>query len=329
MSTPIRWGILGTGSIAHKFATGLDDLPDTELLAIGSRSQENADAFGNEFNIPRCYASYKALADDPGVDAVYIATPHPFHKENTLLLLGAGKAVLCEKPFALNAAEAQEMISEARAREQFLMEAMWTRFLPHMLKTHELIEDGAIGDVRMLQADFGFRMPTVQPEHRLFKPELGGGALLDVGIYSVSLAHSLFGPPADIKSFGNLGETGVDEEAAILFKHDEGQLSLLSTAVRLNTPHEAFIIGTAGRIHMHAGWWRPSALTLYRDGAEPETFEPPCPLNGYNYEALEVNHCLREGLLESPTMMLDESLSIMKTLDKIRAQWGLRYPVEA
>jgi len=329
MTKTIHWGILGTGSIAHKFATGLNDLPDTELLAVGSRSQESADAFGDEFSIPRRHSSYEALANDPDIDAVYVATPHPFHKENTLLLLRAGKAVICEKPFAMNATEAQEMITEAKSQGQFLMEAMWTRFLPHILKVHELIAEGAIGELRMVQADFGFRMGEVKPEHRLFDPELGGGALLDVGIYPVALAHSLLGAPTDIKSFGNLGKTGVDEEAAILFKHAEGQLSLLSTAIQLNTPHEAFLIGTEGRIHMHTGWWRPSSFTLYKNGAEPEMFEPDCPLNGYNYEALELNRCIREGLQESPTMTLDETLSVMKTLDKIRAQWGLRYPAEA
>lgn len=328
MTKTIRWGILGTGNIAHKFATGLNDLPDTALVAVGSRSQASADAFADTFGIARRHASYEALANDPAIDAVYIGTPHVFHKDNTLLCLNAGKAVLCEKPFAINAAEVNEMIATARGRGVFLMEAVWTRFLPHMLRIRELMAAGAIGEPRLLQADFGFRT-EIDPAGRLFDPALGGGALLDVGIYPVMLAHELFGAPSDIQSFANLGVTGVDEEAAILLRHDQQQLSLLSTAIRLNTPHEATIMGTAGRIHIHAPWWAPSSFTLYQEGQDAQQIEVDCPLNGYNYEALEVNRCLRDGQLESDIMPLGESLAVTKTLDKLRAQWGLSYPVES
>ena len=326
MAQTVRWGILSTGNIAHQFAKGLDELPDTRLMAVGSRSQSSADSFAEKFNIPNRHSSYEALAADPEVDAIYIGTPHPFHKENTLRCLEAGKAVLCEKPFALNVGEAQAMVEAARSHGQFLMEAMWTRFLPHMVKLRELLAEGAIGEVRMLQADFGFRA-EVDPEHRLFNPQLGGGALLDVGVYPVSFAHLLFGPPAEVKSFGNLGGTGVDEEAAVLLRHEAGQLALLATSTRLETRHEATVIGTSGRIEVK-NWWRPTDLTLHRDGREPEFVSVPCSLNGYNYEALEVNRCLREGVLESETMSLDETLAVMTTLDTVRAQWGLRYPGE-
>jgi len=328
MTKTIRWGIVGTGAIAHKFAAGLDDLPDTALVAVGSRSQETADAFANEFGVARRHASYEALANDPDVDVVYISTPHVFHRDNTLMCLNAGKAVLCEKPFAINAGEVSEMIDTAREKGLFLMEAVWTRFLPHMLRVHDLISEGAIGNVRMLQADFGFRMGSVDPDHRLFNRELGGGALLDVGVYTVMLARQLFGQPSEIKSFANLGTTGVDEEAAVLMQHAKGELALLATGIQLETPQEATIMGTEGFIRLHEGWWHPSSFTLHRKGEEPELFEPDCPLNGYNYEALEVGRCLREGRLESDTMPLDESLAVTKTLDAIRAQWGLRYPVE-
>jgi predicted dehydrogenase len=314
MTKTIRWGILGTGAIAHKFATGLNDLPDIELLAVGSRTQEAADTFANEFKITRRHSSYEALARDPDIDAIYISTPHPFHKENTLLCLTNGKAVLCEKPFAINAKEALEMITFAKERKVFLMEAMWSRFLPHMVKIRELLDKDTIGEVRMLEADFGFRT-DVNAENRLFNPELGGGALLDVGIYPVSLAFMLFGAP-------------VDEEAAMIFSHRQGQLSLLSTAIRLNTPFEATITGTKGFIRIHSPWWAPSNFTVNVAGKKPRKVNIKTPLNGYNYEALEVSQCLREGKLESDLMPLDETLAIMKTLDTIRSQWGLKYPME-
>jgi predicted dehydrogenase len=207
------------------------------------------------------------------------------------------------------------------------MEAMWSRFLPHMVKVRDLLDKDTIGEVRMLEADFGFRT-DVNPQGRLFDPELGGGALLDVGIYPVSLAFMLFGAPVEVKSFARLGTTGVDEEAAMLFSHRQGQLSLLSTAIRLNTPFEATIIGTKGYIRIHSPWWGPSNFTLHVGGKKPKKFNVKTPLNGYNYEALEVSQCLREGKLESDLMPLDETLAIMKTLDTIRSQWGLKYPME-
>ncbi len=327
MTRIIRWGILSTGHIAHKFATGLGTLPDTELLAVGSRSQVSSDAFGDEFSIPRRYASYEALVSDKDIDAIYIGSPHSFHKEHTLLCLNAGKAVLCEKPFAINAKETAQMIALARQKKLFLMEAMWTRYLPHMIKIKEIIDSGAIGEVRMLKADFGFRT-QVNPKGRLFDPELGGGGLLDVGIYPISLAYALFGAPEEIKSFANLGSTGIDEEATILFRHSKGQMALLSTAVRLDTPWETFILGTGGRIQIHRPWWSPTSFTLFVNGKDPETINIDCPLNGYNYEALEVGQCLREGKLESSITPLDETLEIMKTLDALRNEWGLKYPME-
>lgn len=327
--TVFRWGILGAGSIAHKFATGLNDLPDTELYAVGSRSQAKADAFADVYKIPVRHNSYEALVADPKVDAIYVATPHTFHKEHSILAMEQGKAVLCEKPFALNAAEAAEMIAYARTHKVFLMEAMWSRFLPHMQKIKELIAQGAIGEIRMLQADFGFRMPEVMPEHRLFNPHLGGGALLDVGIYPVSLAYFLFGKPTQIKTLANLGSTQVDEEAALIFQHEKGELSLLSTAIRLNTPHEALIVGTQGRIKIHSSWWAPAKFTLEPAGKDAQVILVDTPLNGYNYEALEVAKCVQNGRLESETMPLDETLAIMQTLDTIRKEWGLSYPAEA
>ena len=325
MNEIIRWGILGTGKIARQFAEGLKFLPDAQLSAVGSRSLAQASAFGAQFNVPRCHSTYEALVNDPEVDVIYVATPHSCHKENTLLALSAGKAVLCEKPFTIDAGEAAQVIAFAREKKCFLMEAMWSRCFPLMTRLRELVHSDAIGEVRMLTADFGFRAEYLE-EERLFDRTMGGGALLDVGIYPVSLASMLFGPPTRIASLANLGKTGVDEEAAILLAHGKEQLAVLSTAIRLDTAHEAILIGTEGRIRIHAPWWRPGSMTITRPNAADETLEFPFPGNGYQFEAAEVMKCLRRGALESDLMPLDESLSIMKTLDTIRAQWGLTYP---
>jgi len=323
----IRWGIVGLGGIARAFAEGLGAIDDAELVACASRSEDKTNAFAEKWNVPHAHVGYEALARDPDVDAVYVATAHPFHKDNTILCLENGKAVLCEKPFTVNAREAEAVISVARAGKVFLMEAIWSRFLPHVRKAVEIIDAGTIGEVRMLQADFAFRSGW-NPEGRLLNPALAGGGLLDVGIYTVSLASMLFGgAPNEIRSLSHIGETGVDEQAAMLFGYDGGALAVLSCGVRVSSPHEVTIMGTEGRIRLHAPWWRPSKLTLTtKDGDEP--IEPPHTGNGYNYEAIEVGRCLREGLLESPIVTLDETLSIMKTLDEIRGQWGLTYPME-
>lgn len=327
MAEKIRWGILGTGNIASQFARGLAVLPDAQLLAVGSRSQASADAFGDMFSVERRYTAYEALANDPDIDAVYVGTPHVFHRENTLLCLRHGKAVLCEKPFAINANEAQEMIDFAREHKVFLMEAMWTRYMPIFVHLRDLLAQQVIGDVRMIHIDFGFRA-RFNPEHRLFKPELGGGALLDVGIYPVSLASMVLGQPERIASLAHLGETGVDENSAMLFGYPDGALAVLSTAIRTSTPHVAILNGTEGRITIHSRWWIPSRMTVEIFGKEAREIEMPYTGNGYNYEADEVARCLRAGLLESDVMPLDETLAIMRTMDEIRAQWGLKYPVE-
>ncbi|HAA75407.1 TPA: dehydrogenase [Candidatus Latescibacteria bacterium] len=327
MPDPFRWGILGCGNIAKKFATGLQSLDNATLAAVGSRSQENADRFADEFPADRRHASYEALAADPDVDAIYVATPHPFHLENSVLCLRNKKPVLCEKPFTINRAQAKELVAVSQDENVFLMEAMWSRFLPLLVRVRELIADGAIGEVRMLQADFGFRA-NVNPNGRLFNLDLGGGGLLDVGVYTVSLASMILGTPDDIMSTAEIGETGVDEQAAIIFKYDSGQMALLATGVRTRTPHEATILGTDGYIRLHSSWWNGSKGTLVR-GNDSEPLETPTVGNGYNYEAEEVARCVAEGLIESPAMPHDESIAVMGTLDTIRAQWGLKYPMES
>ncbi len=327
MYETIRWGIIGTGNIAKKFATGLTALPDAELVAVGSRNQATADVFGDQFNVPRRHPSYAALAADPEVDAVYISTPHPFHKPNSLLCLEAGKAVLTEKPFTMNAREASEVIDFARDRQIFLMEAMWTRYIPIMVRLRELLADGVIGEPRMLTADFGYRA-RVNPQGRTFAKELGGGALLDVGIYPLSLSSMIFGTAERVTGMAHLGETGVDENSAMILGYPGGALGVLTTAIRTSTPHIAIINGTEGRITVHSPWWVPQRMTVEIFGKETTEIHMPIVGNGYNYEAAEVARCLRARLLESDVMSLDETLEIMETMDEIRAQWGLTYPMD-
>lgn len=325
-SSTINWGILGPGSIAHQFATGLQSAPGAKLLAVGSRSQEKADAFADKFSAPKRHASYEALAADPDVHVIYIATPHPQHKDAILLCLQHGKAVLCEKPFTVNAREAEEVIQSARQKGLFLMEAMWSRFFPAMGHVRKLLADGVIGEPRMLQADFGFRA-GVDPNSRLFNPTLAGGGLLDVGVYPISLASMLFGTPDQITGVAQMGETGVDEQAAMSLRYSGGQIASLTTGIRINTPHEAYILGTDGHIKLHAPWWKLAKITV-NVGGKDEEIALPYEGQGMNYEATEVMDCLRAGKTESALLPLDETLSILRTMDTLRAQWGLKYPME-
>lgn len=329
MTDIIKWGIIGPGSISRKFATGLQALDDATLYAVASRSQDKADAFGDEFGAEKKYNNYEALVNDPDVDAVYIGTPHTFHKPHTLMCLNAGKPVLCEKPFAVNAAEAREMVALAREKNIFLMDAVWTRYFPVMIKLRELLAAGAIGDVMLVQADFGFRMGSVMPEHRLFNPDLAGGALLDVGVYPIQFASMVYGKqPESIVSQATLGTTGVDEVSVSVFKYSDYEMATITTAIRMNTLHEVRVFGTEGIISI-PDWWHPTEMTVQAKGQPSETHTFDLDGNGYNYEAAEVGRCIRAGLTESDVMPWAESIAIMETMDTIRAQWGLTYPSEA
>jgi predicted dehydrogenase len=323
----VRWGILGTGAIARQFVRGLRSLPEAEVLAVGSRSEASAARFADRRSIPRRHVGYDGLASDPDIDVVYIATPHPFHAENATLCLEAGKAVLCEKPFTVNAAQAERVIGLARERGLFLMEGMWTRFFPLMEEVRRLLSEGAIGEVRMLNVDFGFRAEP-DPASRLFAPGLGGGALLDVGVYCVSFASMVLGRPSGSVGISHLGETGVDEQASVILEHEGGRLANLSVGIRTTTPQEATIMGTEAYVRIHAPWWRPTSMTISRAGKENEYVEVPVSGNGFGYEAAEVMRCLEAGETESDVMPLDETVSVMRTMDSIRAAWGLRYPGE-
>lgn len=326
---PVRWGILGTGRIAGLFTTGLASAPGAALIAVGSRTRESADRFGEQYGIPHRHPSYADLAADPEVDVIYVATPHPGHKAATLTCIAAGKAVICEKPFALNVGEATEMVEAARDKGAFLMEAMWTRFRPGMVKVREVLDSGAIGDVQLVTANVGWKS-QFDSSSRLYAPELGGGALLDGGVYPISFVSMVLGAPSKVVGVAELGGTQVDEQAAISLLHPSGAVACVGVTIRATPISLATIVGTTGRIQIDHDFHKPATFTVFVDGKEPESHDYPLTEgNGYQFEAIEVMRCLREGLLESPVMPLDESLTIMQTMDTLRAQWGVRYPQES
>ncbi|MDL4842684.1 Gfo/Idh/MocA family protein [Aquibacillus rhizosphaerae] len=322
-----KWGIMGTGGIASAFAKDLDFVKNTERVAVGSRTIESAKKFASTHGIARAYGSYQELAEDPEVDVIYIATPHPYHKENVLTCLRAGKAVLCEKPFTVNSGELEEIINFARESKLFLMEAMWTRFLPFIVKVREWIESGKIGEVRLVKADFGFRAPW-DPDWRLLNPNLGGGALLDAGIYPVSFASMILGTkPEKVFSTAHIGETGVDEHFSILMSYKSGKTASLNGSIRLGLTNEAYIHGTNGYIRIPS-FLNATSASLHVSGEEVENFSDNRESKGYAFEAEAVGTYLNDNLKESPIIPLDESLEIIKLLDEIRGQWDLKYPFE-
>jgi dihydrodiol dehydrogenase / D-xylose 1-dehydrogenase (NADP) len=327
MHRKIRWGILATGGIAHKFADDLKLLPEARIIAIGSRNRETAERFGDQYEIPYRFGSYQELVECPEVEVIYIGTPHPFHKENTILALNAGKVVLCEKPFALNAQEAREMIELARAKELFLMEAMWARFTPLFQQLKNWIREGLIGEVRLIQSDYG-QVMNFSLENRFFNPDLGGGSLLDIGIYPISLASFIYEKqPNNIQSRVYLGNTDVDELAAMIFDYGDGRMAVLSSAITLQTCGETVIFGTEGTIQIPGPWHQLREVKIIRKGREKRHKYPRIG-RGYAHQAIEVMQCLKKGRTESPIMRLDESLAIMQTLDRIRELWGFKYPME-
>jgi predicted dehydrogenase len=326
----IKWGILGAGRIARKFAADLKLVTDAELIAIGSRTQQSADEFGKEFNIRNRHANYEALVNDPEVDVIYIATPHNLHYENTLLCLQHNKAVLCEKPFAMNARQAKAMIDMAREKKVFLMEALWTKFHPHYKKMQEMIGQGMLGEIRSVLINFGFKPEPPIPS-RLFAPALGGGTLMDIGIYNVFMAMSVLGKPDTIEATMTPASTGVDEQCAILFKYKNGAMAQLFSTFSSNLATEADISGTLGRIRLTSRFYEPSATieyyAKYPDSKEIIPVEKEAGF-GYQYEARHVNDCLKRGLTESDVVTFADTMLLMETLDKIRSIAGIRYPAD-
>ena len=327
MTKKIAWAILGTGRIARSFATALRYVDDAELIAVGSRQPATATEFASEFEIANAYSSYHEVAKDKNIDVVYIATPHSLHKDNVLMCLEAGKAVLCEKPFTINAAEAETMIQLARSRNLFLMEAMWTRYIPAIGKLRELLAEDAIGNVQIMLAGGAF-MPELDADSYLFDRNLGGGVLLDAGVYLLSMASMLFGKPKTIKAIAALGKSGVDEHDGYLLEHQDGAIANLFVSLRGQSSPDVTLLGSKGKIYLHPPIFCPSRLTLgLYDGGGTE-FDLPFESNGYQFEIMEVNRCLQAGLKESELMPLDESLEIMQSMDEIRKQIQLQYPME-
>ncbi|MFJ3534727.1 Gfo/Idh/MocA family protein [Streptomyces sp. NPDC090109] len=328
MGGTVRWGILATGGIAERFTTDLLTLDDAEVVAVASRSEAPAKAFAERFGIPRAYGEWAGLFADEDVDVVYVATPHHAHRTAAGLALEAGKAVLCEKALTLNAREAAELVGLARDRGLFLMEAMWMYCNPLIRRIAELVRDGAVGEVRTVQADFGLAGPF-GADHRLRDPETGGGALLDLGVYPVSFAQLLLGEPDSVQAHALLSPEGVDLNTAMLLGWSgTGASALLSCSIAADTPLTASVTGSLGRIDVPRGFFFPERFTLHRNGAEPEEFVAEADPHSFRHEAAEVMRCLRAGERESPLVPLDGSLAVMRTLDAVRDRIGVRYPGE-
>ncbi len=324
----LRWGILATGGIAHTFTRDLRTA-GLEVAAVGSRSIEGAERFATEFEIPRAHGSYDALVGDPGVDIVYVATPHTAHAENAIRALEAGKHVLVEKPFALTRAEAERVHAVARRTGLLAMEAMWTRYLPHMRRVRELIAEGRLGEIRAATADHSQSLP-VDPTHRLNDLALGGGALLDLGIYPVSFAWDVLGAPTAIQAAGWIGETGADTEVATLMTHASGALSTTLSSSRGAGANRAQIIGSEARIDIDPAWFASTSFTLTAsDGAVLERFAPQHEGRGMQFQALEAERLVAEGRTDGEILPLDETVRIMGALDEIRRMLGVAYPGEA
>lgn len=326
MGDVFRWGILGCGRIAEAFAAGLAVLDEHELAAVGSRSDARAADFaqrhGSSGQILRAYGDYAALCADPALDAIYVATPHSHHARHGRLVIDAGKALLCEKPLTVTAREGEALLAYARERGVFCMEAMWTRFRPALVDFLERLASGSLGRPEMLHASFGFR-GDFDPDKRHFKRELAGGALLDVGVYCVSLALLIFGgAPSRRASLASIGASGVDERSGYLLGFEGGGVAVLSSAIATSTVHDAILDTDRGRVVI-PNFWCPTRLVI--DGVTHDFEEPG---NGYQWQALEVARCVRASLLESPLRRHAETLAVMRELDALRAPWGLRYPAD-
>lgn len=311
----IKWGIIGLGGIANKLAQAVTSMKGVELVAVASRTKEKSEAFGKKYGVPinRCYGSYDEIVKDNDVDVIYVAVPHTFHKDLSILCLKNGKAVLCEKPVTISEEEIKEVIKVAEENNVFFMEAMKTRFLPVNRKVKEIITEGKIGEVRLLQADFGSVVPF-DPDGRIFNKDLAGGALLDVGIYDISYSSFIFGNnPIDIQSSIYIGETGVDENISMTLSYKSGKQSQLYASINLGTRREANIIGTKGRICVPRFSSADTAI-LVVDGKE-ETIHIPFEINGFEYQIEEVCNCIRDGRLQSDEMSWNDSIEIMKIMD--------------
>ena len=327
MTQRLRWGILGTGMIASAMTKDLGVL-GSPVTAVGSRAQHTADDFAARHGIPRAHASYQALVDDPEVDVIYVATPHPSHAADARLALEAGKHVLVEKSFTVNAAEAQQLADLAAERGLVVLEAMWTRWLPHMVHIRELIAGGALGEVRTLIADHTQKLSD-DPAHRIQNLELGGGALLDLGIYPVSFAWDVFGAPQTISAISTPTATGADRQTAMLFGYADGQQAVMQCALDTRGPNAAVILGTEARIEIDGIWYAPTRFRLIAaDDSVLEEFDERPPGRGMQFQAEALEELVAAGALAGEVLPPSESVAIMASLDEVRRQIGLRYPSE-
>jgi predicted dehydrogenase len=322
-----NWGIIGPGRIAEQFVQGLKVIENSALYAVASTRLERATAFARKYGGEKAYSSYEALVSDPQVDAIYVATPHRFHFENIMLCLNAGKPVLCEKPLTVNAAETKKLIETSKTKKVFLMEALWTRFLPIYQQVCQWLEAGAIGDVKYLSSTFGGVIPKAEDD-RWLNPELAGGTLLDMGIYPISISQWVTGQnPQSFSVQALLGKTGVDVLTAVTLKYPNGVISQFNSNFLVENTNDFFIYGTDGRIRIHPNYWGASSATLVTDGQEL-TVTKPLAGGGFEFETKEAMRCVQAGLLESPVMTHAETLSNMELMDKIRTEIGLKYPFE-
>ena len=325
--TALRWGILGTGGIASQFTRDLL-LAGHTVAAAGSRTRENAERFAALFGLPAAHGSYESLVADPSVDLVYVATPHPFHYPNASLALDAGKHVLVEKPFTLNAVQAERLVAHAADKRLLVLEAMWTRWLPHMARLREILAAGTIGEPRSMSADHTQRLPD-DPAHRLNALELGGGALLDLGVYPVSFASELFGAPQSIQAVATFKETGADAQVATMFRYPGGQIATTYSASTTRGPNVAVVLGTSGRVEIDSVWYTATGLRVYDgNGTLIEEVRPRVEGRGMQFQAAEAERLVSEGRIASDILPPQETVAAMATLDAVREQIGLRYPGE-
>ncbi|HEY0216943.1 MAG TPA: Gfo/Idh/MocA family oxidoreductase [Cellulomonas sp.] len=323
---PIRWGILGAGNIAGAFADAVRSATRAQLVAVGSRNRDRSEHFATAHGIPTTHIGYRDLVEDPQVDAVYVATPHSEHREHALLAIAAGKHVLVEKAFTRNTGEAEEVFTAARAAGVFVMEAMWTRFLPHVAALHQVIDSGEIGEIVTLAADHGQHFP-LDPTSRLYDPALAGGALLDLGVYPVSFAHDLLGTPDSVHAVGQLTETGVDGQISMILGYGARTQAVLTTTLWSKTPTTAAISGTEGTIAVEGSFYAPTSFQVRRRDGRSWSFAQP-GTKGLQFEAAEVARRVAEGATESPRMTWNDTLAVLRTMDQVRAQIGLVYPGE-
>ena len=326
MSEIINWGILGAGKIAGALVEGIREA-DGRVAAVGSRDAARAAVFAERFAIPSSYGTYEDLLADDQIDAVYVATTNELHHRNTLDAIAAGKAVLCEKPFALNSHQAGEMVAAARSAGVFVMEAMWMRFIPATVALLDMVERGDLGEVRAVAADFGFRADA-GPEHRLVDPSLGGGALLDLGVYPISLAMLLLGEPAAISAQASIGTSGVDEQVVASMVFPGGQVGSIYASFLADSPVEAHVVGTEGRAWVRSRFHNSERLDVVAPDGSVTVHEHPRNGSGYRFEVAEVHRALRAGETESPLRTPADTLAVMRVLDDVRDQIGVRYPAE-